>query len=278
MDIPHQPQDQPRPPEQRQLTPHEQFRKLCFDLLTQSRDRLNRWVKKIWKKEEQIDHEETEAWNEAVDYYKAFEQKDNVDYTEAIAHVRQLYERHDKAEKLLDEKADAIIKYLGGGSALITFGALLSIKTDTVTSAVMGLCIILSFLPSLIFGILAIQHAIKVRRPHTAALPPDARYAVTICEHYQTKDKIAPNLWLTLHPLCVAASYRNMLKAKWVEDAYRYYKWAMFLLIVPIFTIAISLAIIAVVKAQEPPKSGQRETQPPDSKEPLKSDPKTQKK
>src|SRR5207249_4332507 len=98
---------------------------------------------------------QSEDYKAALDFYRKFQQQEGVDYSGVLAYARDLYDRHDKTDKLLDEKADSIIKYLGGGSALVTFGALLSIKSDNTNSCILGLVVLVLLIPSLVQAVRA---------------------------------------------------------------------------------------------------------------------------
>ena len=212
--------------------------------------RVSGWISHIWQSPPDDDYQKSEEYQAALDYYRSFEAQEGVDYTVAIAYARELHERYEKTEQSLDDKADAIIKYLGGGSAAVTLGALVSIKLDTWKSTAAGAAALACLLPSLVYAVRAVRAAVQVRRPRSAASLPPVDYAVRIAEFYKTKDRIEPNLWLILHPLSEAAHYRNLLKAKSVEDAHGYYRQSIGLLIVPIVGLTLVLVVLAGLAAR----------------------------
>jgi flagellar basal body-associated protein FliL len=187
------------------------------------------------------DYEKSDDFKAAMEFYRIFKPQDNVDYGEPVKFARELYERYENTGKLLDEKADSIIKYLGGGSALITFGALVSLKIDNQWSCTLGIVALVSLLPSLVCAFLAVSSAINARKPQTAATLPNVKFAVEMAEYYKKQDELEPNLWLIFYPLCEAALHRNLRKAKIVHNAHTWYKRSMWLLLIPVIAIAICL-------------------------------------
>lgn len=218
------------------------------------------WIQQIWKVVPDDDYEQSQDFKAALDFYRTFEQKDGVDYSGVIAYARELYDRYDRTDKTLDEKADSIIKYLGGGSALITFGALMSLRTENLWNTVLGIVALLCLLPSLACAILAVRKAIHVRRPRSSASLPDVKFACDMAEFPKTKENLDLNLWLIFHPICEAAYYRNLQKAKLVDSAHRLYLWAIGLLIVPVVGIVVCLAVAATQR--EMPRHAGSQTQP----------------
>lgn len=229
-------------------------------------------IRSVWDDSQIINFEDSTEYKEAMQYYKKFTMKDGVDYTAAIAYAREIADRYEKTDKLLDEKADAIVKYLGGGTALVTFGALLSIKTDNWKSGTLAVVAFLSILPFLICTIWAVGAAIRARRPNAALTLPDIKFAVGMAE-YHTKPRISfdeqgimfvncdairtdgkaleTNLWLILFPICEAAYYRNIVKAKWVNDAFVYYHKSLKWLILP--AVGVPVAVVAMMAIPDPP-------------------------
>src|SRR5687767_2854389 len=97
------------------------------------------WIKQIWKSEPNDDYEKSPDYLEALEYYRKFKSQDGVHYDAAIDYAQKLHEGYEQTDKALDDKADSVIKYLGGGSALVAFGALLSIKADNQGSCILGI-------------------------------------------------------------------------------------------------------------------------------------------
>jgi hypothetical protein len=243
-------------------------RQKILDKYKEYQDKFKRWFEFIWKTPPDDDFEKHEDYKAALEYYKSFEHKDGIDYSVAIAYARERYDRLDKTDKTLDEKADSIIKYLGGGSALITFGALISVKADSWQISLLGLVALCSLMPSLFRAIRAVAYAIQGRRPRGSALTPDVKFAVEIAEHYKTKPEIELNLWLIFHPICEALIYRNMQKAKLVDSAHKWYKLAIGWLFGPVVGIVACLIVALAVAMVQPPMKTDIQGPPPTVQKP----------
>lgn len=201
--------------------------------------------------------EDLPEYKEAVAKYQEFEAKDGVDYSCVLAYARELAGRYETTDKSMDDKAGSIITYLSGGTAIITFGALLSIKIDNTRTAILGLCALLSLIPFLCFTILAVRAALKVRRPQGAASLKEVPWAIEMAEHYKTKEQVELNLWLMYMPICTASLHRNECKAALVITAHRNYERALASLVFPVAVFIVSLALMIAFpsSAQQPTSS-----------------------
>ncbi len=209
-------------------------------------ERVSNWIYTIWKSKSDDDFQTSPEYLEAVEFWKSFSEKDGVEYDGVITYARELHERYDKTEKLLEAKAESVIKYLGGGSALLTLGALASLRTDTREACIVGATAIFSLLPSLCFAVAAISAAINVSMPRAAATLQTVEFAVSMAEYHKTKKKAELDLMLLLHPICETLHYRNLKKAQFVELAQRKYIWAMRCLLIPLATVPICLIVLAI--------------------------------
>jgi hypothetical protein len=131
---------------------------------------------------------------------------------------------------------------------LLTFGALLSIKTDNTASCVVGLIALASLLPSFLYALFAVTTAIHERRPRYAALLPSVKYAVESCEFKRTAEKTEVNLYLIYYPICEATAWRTLQKAGHVERAHLCYSRAIALLTLPVVAIVLSLIVLIVMR------------------------------
>lgn len=217
-------------------SPDDLFRKLFHDAL-----RWKDWIISLWPKTAIDNYESSSEYQEALNYYQQFQQQEGVDYSEAIAYAKETMDRCLSTEKCLDDKADSIIRYLGGGLAFVSFGTLVSIKTDSSKNAAFPLLIITTLLPSFILGLLAVLNAIKCRQPANAATLPSIKFAVEMTEYHKSKDKIELNLWLILYPISEAIFHRNLRKSKTLEKSHVYYIWSMGCLLFPVGSAAIYL-------------------------------------
>ena len=222
--------------------------------------RVNGWITSLFD-EKKLDekYDEFQSAKDALAWYrKEFQPQDDVDYSHAVEYAHKLLERLDNTDKALDEKADSIIKYLGGGTSLVAVGAIFSVKTDTWVGCLFGLFVMACLLPALYFSYWAVRYAIKCRRPQFSSLVPDVKYAVEISNFNVKKEKIEPCLWLVLHPICEANLYRNLQKASCVESAHEYYLTSLKWLGIAIVAIAVSLIPATVVQfVKTPPAQSQ---------------------
>lgn len=221
------------------------FREQFTQMLREYQAKVAGWVRRRFTGTPDDDYQQSADYREAVEFWQKFQQKDGVDYAVVQKYARELFERYDKADKALDEKADTIIKYLGGGSALIAFGALMTIKTDSRNTCLLGVVALLCLIPSLILASRAIANAVKVRWPRSSATLLPVKFAVKMAEHYKEPEKIDLNLWLMFHPICEAYHFRNTRKAELVRVAHQYYLGAVTLLVLPVIGLAVALLGIA---------------------------------
>jgi hypothetical protein len=66
---------------------------------------------------------ETQEFKDALAFYRAFECKPDVNYEHLVAYARECLDRCEKTDRSHDDKANSIIQYLGGGTALGVFAA-----------------------------------------------------------------------------------------------------------------------------------------------------------
>jgi len=209
----------------------------------ESYEKFGRWIKEAWAGDA-TDHLSEQKYVEALGYFESFQAKEGADYVPAVEFMKESLQRHIETDRVLDEKADSIVKYLGGGAAVVTAGTLFSLKTDTRSGMILGAVVLATLLPALICAVWAILAAVAVRKPRASAVLPDAPFAIQCAEHYP-KDAIAINQWLILHPMCQAAMFRNLQKSRGVGEAHKRYILAMALLLLPVAAAAVTLACLA---------------------------------
>jgi hypothetical protein len=217
-------------------------REQIVDLLRAYQQKVAGWLAlkiRPWKGES--DFTQSEDYKTALKAYNDFKKADGIDYSPVVTYARELYDRYDKTDKTLDEKADSVIRYLGGGSALITFGALLSLKSDIPESRQLGIVLLLSLIPSLLSTICAVFFAIRVRQPQLAATLPNVDFAQKMAEYYELKNDTELNTYLIFSPICEAAHFRNTRKGVWLKHAHRAYLLSIACLLVPATVIPFYL-------------------------------------
>ena len=173
------------------------------------------------------DYHNHPSYLDAEEFKKAFEPKDGCDYKWAIEYAKESYQRLDHTFRYLDEKADAIIKYLGGGTAVVTVAALATVNHYSAWLPIL-------LLPSLVFALAAIALANSARRPRYHPGPPPVTDAINYAEAYSDKAEATfLGLW---HQCCEGLDLVNTVKAKRVDRAGCCYWWALFCLLIPAAT------------------------------------------
>lgn len=234
---------------------NQQWREDLIDQLKEHMRKASEKVAAVWNNHEDGDdnYQDQKAYQDAVEYLKKFEEKEGVEYGPVIEYAREVTEKLEHADKLLDEKADSIVKYLGGGTAVVTFGALVSLKAESTVACLVGMAALVCLIPSFIYSVRAVRAAVSSRRPRNVASLPATEYAIKIAEHYKEKGKIDINLWLSLYPLSVAAQIRNMQKAKKVHEAHNHYHRAIAFLGIPIAGVVVALFVLFLIHLNSPP-------------------------
>jgi hypothetical protein len=160
--------------------------------------------------------------------------------------------------------------------AVLSLGAVLSVKVDTSRSVGLALAVLIAFVPSLYYAIRAVMTAVKVREPQGAATFPSVKFAVEMAEHHKVKEKLEVNLWLIFGPLCEAILRRNEKKAHYAKESHRFYvsclKWTalpvgviiavlIFMLIFPP-PVPAPPTSVQTTASTSPPPSGSWEARP----------------
>jgi hypothetical protein len=162
---------------------------------------------------------------EAKNFAKTIEPEGGKDYGWVAEYAKDLYDRLARANKDIDEKANDIVKYLGGGSGLFALGAIA--KTDASNAIMLFYAI-----PSFVIAVCAIVCAAAVRRPMGIDLPPSVEAAFDYASHYDMTARAAfLGQW---HVACQYLVLVNGYKAKLVKLATWLFVGAIALLILPI--------------------------------------------
>jgi hypothetical protein len=206
-------------------------------------DNVFTWLSKLFNLEKFEDYRNTPEYKKELELYKKFDAIPGVEYSPLIAYAKALLERCDALEDSLEQKADSIIKYLGGGTTLVALSAFLSIKPDNARVCLIASIALLAFIPALAFAVQALRYAIASLRPQNAATLQGLEHTKKIADFYRTEKEVEFQLWLLLYPMCVANLYRNKVKADYVKSAHDNYLRAIIGLILPALAIAISLLV-----------------------------------
>ena len=118
------------------------------------------------------------AYQKAHEFKNTFSPKQDVDYDWIEDYARLIYDRFDQADQTLDAKAESIIKVLGGGTGLLTLGAIINLPK-------LGLPVAIGLAISILLALVAITFAAWVRLPRQTFLPPSVGWAMSYADWYR---------------------------------------------------------------------------------------------
>ena len=127
----------------------------------------------IWSGNPDNDH----SYHDSKKFAEAIDPVMGIDYGWVWDHAKDMYDRVVKINKEIDDKANDIIKYLGGGTGLFTLGVLANLKPENV--AVVRWAVV-----PFVFAICSVFFAVLVRKPNNFFLPPSARKAYEFVDAY----------------------------------------------------------------------------------------------
>lgn len=184
-----------------------------------------------------------QEYQDAYEFKCNFIPEDEADYDWVSDYAKQNFEQFQLADQTLDAKAESIMKVLGGGSGLLSIGAIINLpKID--------LYVAITIFVSLVFALLAVGFAALVRVPRNTFLPPSVAWALDYVRAY---DKDARNRFLAQwHLVCEGSRLSLRAKAKGVRNA----TW---LGIISIGGLALSF-LVAVSNNDWSDKSEQKDT------------------
>jgi hypothetical protein len=174
------------------------------------------------------DHEDYVAARDAL-----IQVKEGVSYEWACKFAKEHWERLDAIFKHLDEKADSIIKYFGGGTGLFALSTVFAINRNTVP-------IYASALPAFLLALVTVGLALWARNPIETALPPTvgtAKKTAEICK--ENGEAAFLKFW---HEACVIMSLVIEKKGRRVQLATIAYFATLISLLLPI-SVAIGVAL-----------------------------------
>ncbi|MBA4187770.1 MAG: hypothetical protein C0467_07100 [Planctomycetaceae bacterium] len=178
----------------------------------------------------------------ALEFNNSFKPVEGAEYGWAARHAREQYALADSWFKATDEKAGALIGYLGSVTGVIAIGS-----GAAVTSGQLNRWVALAAVPSFVCAASAVITAAIARRPATACTPPTGREAAKAANHYhhQPADLAEGSLigqWQLATALLFWAGDR---KSRWLRRATWLFVAAIATLIIPL----IVGIIIGPVKA-----------------------------
>lgn len=174
-----------------------------------------------------------DSFKDAQHFSETIQPLENTEYDWVFAYSKDLYDKYRAIYKDLDDKANEIIKYLGGGTGLFTLAVLLNI---TPRNAV----IVGWTLPSFLLSIISVYLAMKSRQPHVTCLPPTAKNAFGYANYYGTSRNAQAAFIGEWHRACEGMKLRIDDKAGWVKWATGSFFLAILGLLLPLI-VALSL-------------------------------------
>ena len=176
--------------------------------------------------------DEDSTYLDHPDYKRALEFKadfsptlDGDDYRWVCDYAQHTYDLLHDTFKYLDEKADSIIKYLGGGTAIAALAAVASVTGENAWAVLM-------LTPSLCCALKAVRLAMKVRAPVKTPGPPTIYEAIRYAEFHREKAEATfLGLWFAT---CEGLAAVNAKKARELHGASRWYYRTLACLALPL--------------------------------------------
>ena len=116
---------------------------------------------------------------DASEFKRTFDPLPDVDYGWVVAQAKEQLDDTVKIGRVLDDKATAIITFLGSGTGLLTVGLIAALADGKVNPWV-TLCV----LPAVICATVAVAFAVVARSPRNVYRPPDVRSAIRYAEFF----------------------------------------------------------------------------------------------
>ena len=163
------------------------------------------------------------------------EYSNDVDFDWLYEYCKFCFERALKIHSTLDEKADGIIKYLGGGTGLVTIAAISNARAE---NSYLYACLI----PSVFFAILSILVACSARLPRTISDMPPVEAAYQLAKMKGEGDQRVGKAYF------IAAWHQNVEHIHAVcKTKARLVSWSHWLFGLSIFFLPVPLIMAAYV-------------------------------
>jgi hypothetical protein len=175
--------------------------------------------------------DETSEFREARDFRNTLEPGDGIDYDWVWGYAKELHERQAKIYTTLDDKADAVIRYLGGGVGLLALGTLAAARVGDGK-------LLLWLLPTVVLALLSIVFAVRARRPGAAPGLPKVNQAIDHANKYSEKAKAT--FLGQLHVLCEGLRMTCVRKARLLTVATWLYLLSLATLALPIVAVIVA--------------------------------------
>ena len=149
------------------------------------------------------------------------------DYSWAWDFAEAQFDRLFAISKELDEKANDIIKYLGGGTGLFALAMLSKIEPE-------NFWLLKWTIPSFALAIVSILFAVLVRKPTTTYTPPSVEAAFKYVGYFEDANMAKGAFLGQWNRACVGVSLTNEIKADRVFAATWFFFLAITSLAIPI--------------------------------------------
>jgi len=180
------------------------------------------------------------AYEAAEEFNKSLAPTEGAKYEWVWDYAKFQFERADRLHRDLDDKANDIIKYLGGGTGLFTLAALANMTPQNVW-------VIFASLPAFALALISIALAARARYPNPTKEPPAIKSAYMYAEHLE--DKTAKIRFIGQWHLTVEGMHLAIkAKAVRVKLATKCYVWAIVSLAIPIITAMLLTANTALTR------------------------------
>lgn len=171
----------------------------------------------------------------AFAFNERFRPRDDTDYAWVVRHAKDRYAAADAAMKYVDDKAAAIVTYLGSGAGLLTLASAAAAASNQIDPKVAA-----AVVPSFAAAALSLAFAAIARKPTAVPTMPTAAYAAGHADAAGEPNRSEAALlggWEIAAAMTTAATTR---KAGWVSRSTWSFVAAVGLLILP---LAVSIAI-----------------------------------
>jgi len=173
-------------------------------------------------------------YREAELFKGEIEPKEGVDYTWVWEYAKDTFQRSESIYKELDEKANDIIKYLGGGTGLFTLAVLANVQHE-------NRYVILAAIPAFLLALISIALAVRARQPNPTTQPPDIRSALQFADDYKDGDKARSKFLGQWHLTCVGMDLAIRAKVLRIQFATKFFLWTVVSLAIPLLVAFISI-------------------------------------
>ncbi|OWK34987.1 hypothetical protein [Fimbriiglobus ruber] len=180
----------------------------------------------------------------AIQFNDAFRPQDGVVYTHVLTHLKAQYTAANDAFKSVDDKALAIVNYLGGSTGLLALASAAAVNADKIDPGVAVFSV-----PAFVAAALSVAFAALARRPMLLCAPPSGAAAVRQADYYKDADKSEAALIGQWNLSTIVLLHATDRKSQWLIRATWCFVTSLALLILPLGKSAFGKA------AHTPPTS-----------------------